>query len=50
LKLASKGYYGGDIDKVMQAPISSVLITLNYLGFQEIYEETYIELNKTEKK
>ena len=50
LSLAKSGYFGGNPENVMNAPVNIVIATSHYESFCKTYESTYIELNKTEKK
>ena len=47
VKLAHKGYFGGDPDRVRKAPVTSVLDILDYEAFLFDFEETYRSLNGT---
>lgn len=40
LKIAKSGYYGGDPDKVGEAPVGTVLDILNYESFLLDFMET----------
>ena len=46
LILAKSGFYGGDPDKVLDAPINRVMQAYQYEMFLRDYEETARELNK----
>ena len=46
LRLAREGFWGGDIQKVSEAPTNQVLDVWEFINFQAEYEETAIELNK----
>ena len=43
--IAKQGYFGGDPDRVAQAPVTSVVSVLNYIKFETDYKETYRGLN-----
>lgn len=43
--VAKQGYFGGDPDRVGQAPVTSVISVLNYIKFEAEYKETYRGLN-----
>lgn len=45
LKLAKEGYYHGDPDKVLTAPVTTVLNILHYEGFVTDYERAYTAIN-----
>ena len=49
LILAKSGFYGGDPDKVLDAPIDKVLQAYQYEMFLREYETTARELNKEGK-
>jgi hypothetical protein len=44
VKLAKLGYYGGDPDKVMQAPVNTVMKILHYEVFENDLMQAYSEL------
>ena len=46
LKLAKAGYFEGNPDKVLLAPVQTVLNVLHYESFDNDYFETYQALNK----
>jgi hypothetical protein len=46
IKLAKEGYFNGDPDQVMNAPVDTVQAILEYEGFLGDYNEEYITLNK----
>ncbi len=45
-RLAKAGYFGGDPDAVLSAPVTTVLTILHYETFESDYEAAYTELNK----
>lgn len=47
LRLAKAGYYQGDPNKVLSAPVNVVIGIIEYEAFVSDYERTYTELNKT---
>lgn len=47
VRLAKAGYFGGDPEQVMNAPVDVVQSILDYEGFESAYEEEYIALNKS---
>jgi len=46
LKLSRAGYYGGNLDNVLNARVDHVLSALEYEIFNNEYERAYTELNK----
>jgi hypothetical protein len=46
LRLARQGYYGGDPERVLQAPSDMVLAAAEYEGFLSDYETAYYDLNR----
>ncbi len=46
MRLASAGWFGGDPEKVLQAPVDIVLAAAQYQIFKADYEEVYMELNR----
>lgn len=44
--IAKKGYYCGNPENVLNAPVSMILSILNYETFENDYKQTYAELNK----
>jgi hypothetical protein len=44
--LASKGYYGGNVEAILNAPVDIVQGILDYEAFDADYESEYIALNK----
>jgi hypothetical protein len=48
LRLAKGGWWGGDPEKVMEAPVDAVLEAAAYESFQAEYESELIRLNKPE--
>jgi len=46
MRLAKAGYYGGNPEAILQAPVTVVIGMLDYEGFIDDYENAYIELNK----
>ena len=49
LKLAKAGYYGGDPERVGKGRVDIVLKAVQYEGFLNEYEETYIIMNRKGK-
>jgi hypothetical protein len=45
VKLAKLGYYGGNPDSILNAPIDIVVNILHYEQYEQDYEGAYIELN-----
>lgn len=45
MKLAKAGYYGGDPDKILSAPLATVLSIMHYEDFTHDVERAYRELN-----
>ena len=45
-RLASGGWWGGDPEKVLQAPVEQVMIALQYEKYKSDYEAVYVELNR----
>jgi hypothetical protein len=45
MKLAEAGYYGGDPEKVMQAPVNIVLGIISFRRFQMEWDSVYHALN-----
>lgn len=46
MKLAKKGYYGGNPMMILDCPVDVVIGMLEYEDFENEYENAYIELNK----
>ena len=46
VRLARAGYFGGDPDKVLKAPVGTILSIIEYETFENDYEKEYRELNK----
>jgi hypothetical protein len=46
LSVAKAGYYGGNLQTIMKAPLDLVLAAYEYEIFLKDYEAHYIELNK----
>ena len=46
MRIARKQYYGGDPERVLQAPTDHVLSLLEFDNFTTEYEEVFLELNK----
>tara|TARA_R110000851_G_scaffold306239_4_gene464499 strand:- start:3295 stop:3450 length:156 start_codon:yes stop_codon:yes gene_type:complete len=46
MKVAKAGYYGGDIQKVLNSPCDLVFAIINYEAFESDYSNAYSELNK----
>jgi len=46
LRLAREGFWGGQPERIQQAPLDLVLDAWEFVNFQAEYEETTIELNK----
>jgi hypothetical protein len=47
LRLAREGYWGGDPQRVLEAPTDQVLGAWEFVNFQADLEETTLELNKS---
>lgn len=45
-KLAKAGYYGGDPEQILNAPVSIIIKLLNFQVFENEYESAYYDLNK----
>lgn len=45
LKLAEAGFYGGDPDKIMKAPATTILEIIRYRAFQKEWDAVYSALN-----
>ena len=46
LRVAKEGFYGGDVERVLNAPADIVLNCIHYIKFLGDYENSYIEINK----
>ena len=46
LSLAEKGYYSGDLVKIMQTPVNYIMLQYNYMQFVNDFNNEVIELNK----
>jgi len=44
--LAEKGYYSGDLVKIMQTPVNYIMLQYNYMQFVNDFNNEVIELNK----
>lgn len=49
IRLAKSGYYGGNVERILAAPISRFVAILEYEAFEADYEREYISLNTPEK-
>jgi hypothetical protein len=49
LRLAKSGWWSGDPQKVLDAPISQVMAALQYDAFLSDYERAVYELNKEKR-
>ena len=49
MRIARKGYYSGDPEKVLKARVDHVLALGEYETFMYEYESVYTELNKKDK-
>ena len=49
LRLAKAGYAGGDLEKILEMKVSSVLAMLQYEKFVDDYQNAYIELNREQR-
>lgn len=49
IRLAKAGYYNGDPQAVMAAPVDMVQAIIDYEKFESDYESAYIALNRKEK-
>lgn len=47
LKLAKAGYWQGDPERVLRAPLDQVLAAAEYEGFCSDYESAFMEMTKT---
>ena len=47
-RLARSGYWGGDPEKVLNAPLDLVLGAAEYEGFISDYENSYMKLNEAD--
>ncbi len=47
LRLAREGLWGGDPQKVLDAPTDQVLDAWEFINFQADLEETTLEINKS---
>lgn len=45
-QLAKAGWYGGDIGRIMRAPVDEVIAALRYDEFVVHYERAAYEINK----
>lgn len=50
MRLAKQGYFGGDPQKILDAPIDIVLDIMHYEAFESDYMQVYDELNKPENQ
>lgn len=41
LRLVKRGYYQGDIRKVLEARVDDVMLCWEYEGFLDVFEETF---------
>lgn len=46
VKLAKEGYYGGNVEAILSAPVDVVQALLDYEVFESEYEREFIALNK----
>lgn len=46
VRLAKQGYYDGDPQKVLNAPVDVVEAIISYENFEIDYKEEYLRLNK----
>lgn len=46
MRLASAGWWGGDPEKVLQAPADLVMGAMHYEAFRADYEKAYVEINR----
>jgi hypothetical protein len=46
LKLAKAGYWNGDPEQVLRAPLDMVLSAAEYEGFCSDYEVAFLEMSK----
>jgi hypothetical protein len=49
MRLASAGWWGGDPEKILQAPADVVMAALQYEQFKIDYESAYVEMNRESK-
>lgn len=45
MKLSEAGFYGGDPDKIMKAPVLTILNIIRYKAFQKDWDSVYQSLN-----
>jgi len=50
IKIAKMGFYGGDPDKVKNAPVDTVLNILSFLEYETKYQLAFGELNNGKDK
>ncbi len=50
MRLAKQGYFGGDPQKILDAPIDIVLDIMHYEAFESDYMQVYDELNKPDNQ
>jgi len=48
MKLAKAGYYGGNPDAVLEAPLNTVLAIIQYENFTRDVESAFRDLNQGE--
>jgi len=49
IRLAKDGYYGGDPQAILNAPVSIIQSLIDYQRFTSHYEDEYLALNKVKK-
>ena len=50
IRIAKQGFYGGDPDKVLKAPITTIMNILSFEQYECEYQETLRELNNGSNK
>ncbi len=46
IRLAKSGYYGGNPQAILRAPVDIVMNIINYEAFERDYEAEYIAMTK----
>lgn len=49
MRIAKEGYYGGDPQKVLEAPVDMVMTLIEYTLFQNEYERISYVINSEDK-
>jgi hypothetical protein len=50
VRIAKMGFYGGDPDKVLKAPVTTIMNILAFERYEYEYQETFGELNDGSNK